>query len=186
MKQCKRTKIQSKMKNLTLLFLITFSLNSFAQNTEYDKLVEDGLQLLIQQNVPAAILKYKAAYKLDSTKVEANYGLGVAYLYDCQNKGGNCFTSLSYLNTAIKIDKNYRNGYFNRAQCNTFIKDYKKALADYNLAIKQTPNDPNYYINRAIIYKNIGNKENACNDLHKAAKLNSTTAKQLLITDCPN
>lgn len=174
------------MKQFFLLLLVTFSLNAFAQNTEYDKLVEEGLAFLKQRNIPAAIQKYEAAYKLDSTKVEANYGLGVAYLYNCQYNGNNCFTSLSYLNTAIKIDENYRNGYFNRAQCNTFIKDYKKALADYNLAIKQNPNDPDYHINRAFIHKNIGNKENACKDLHKAAKLNSTAAKKLLATDCSN
>lgn len=172
------------MKKITFIFLITLSFNSFAQ-TEYDKLVEEGLQLLIQQNAPAAILKYEAAYKIDSTKVEANYGLGVAYLYDCQYNGNNCFTSLSYLNTAIKIDENYRNGYYNRGQCKTFLKDLNGALKDYTKAIKQNSNDPDYYINRAFIYKNIGNKKNACKDLHKAAKLNSTTAKNLLVTDCP-
>jgi len=169
------------MKKLSLILFVIISSNSFGQ-TEYDKLVEEGLQLLIQQNIPAAILKYDQAFKIDTTKVEANYGLGVAYLYDCQSKGANCFIALSYLNTAIKIDNTYRNGYFNRGRCYTLLKDYKNAIKDLSLAIKKTPNDADYYIMRGLSYVRIGDKKNACQDLKKAAELNPNS-KELLISE---
>ena len=126
------------MKNLILLFFISLSFNSFAQQSEYDKLVEKGLQFLLQQNIPAAIIKYEQAYKLDSTRVEANYGLGTAHQFYCIKNGAHCLTALTYLNKAIKINDSYRNCYNNRGSIKNIIKNYKGAIKAKKQA-KKTP-----------------------------------------------
>lgn len=169
------------MKQFFLLLLITFSLNAFAQ-TEYDKLVEEGLQLLIQQNISAAIEKYGAAYKIDSTKVEANYGLGVAYQEYCSNNGSHCFLALNYLNKAIEIDNSYRNCYYNRGNLKNMMLDYKGAIKDLDISVKRKPDDKNRYLNLAFAYNRLSDHTNECNNLHKAAQLNSNIAKKKLIT----
>ena len=177
------------MKFVFLTVILFFSLNTFGQtkkqNPEYDKLVNEGLELLKQQNIDAALFKYNQAYKLDSTRVEANYGLGVVYLYNCQSKGANCFTSLYYLNTAIKIDNTYRNGYFNRGSLKNMMLDYEGAIKDLDIAIAKKPNDAARYINRAFSYERLNDSFNECKDLKKAAKLNNTVAqKKLLEKNC--
>lgn len=177
------------MKSTTLIFTLLFSYTILGQikkqNLEYDKLVNEGLELLIQQNILGAINKYKQAYKIDSIRVEANYGLGVAYLYDCQNKGANCFVSLSYLDTVISIDDTYRNCYYNRGNLKNMMLDYKGAIEDLNIAIIRKPNDASRYINRAFSYKNLNNHSKECEDLKKAAKLNNSVAqKKILENNC--
>lgn len=171
------------MKKLTLILLIAISFNSFAQ-TKYDKLVEEGLQLLIQQNVPAAIIKYEAAYKIDSTKVEVNYGLGIAYLNNCQEKNVNCNKSLLFLNKAIQIDDSYRKGYFNRSQYKGLIGNYKEALIDINSAIKQNPNLPEYYFSRGMIKIKLKEDLGACEDFYKSGILGSEKGKRIFNLNC--
>ena len=80
---------------LTTLSFCFLSLTSFSQNN-YDQLVEEGLTALKMRSIPLALTKYKAAYQMDSTKVEANYGLGVAYAFYCHTKKTNCFSSLIF------------------------------------------------------------------------------------------
>lgn len=177
------------MKLTTFIFTIFFSCIVFGQiekqNLEYDKLVNEGLELLTQQNIFGAINKYKRAYKIDSTRVEANYGLGVAYLYDCQNEGTNCFVSLSYLDAVILIDDTYRNCYYNRGSLKNMMLDYEGAVKDLSIAITRKPNDANRYINRAFSYKNLNNYSNECEDLKKAAKLKNPVAqKKILENNC--
>ena len=167
------------MKKIILSLLVLTSVSSFGQS-EYDKLVEEGLQFLKQRNISAAIEKYEAAYKIDSTKVEANYGLGVAYVHYCQNKEQNCFTALYYLNRAIKINDQYRNCYYNRGSVKNTVKDYNGALKDFNNAIAKNNKKAHYYFNRSLTHRNMGNYQQECNDLKKAAQLGSSNAKKVL------
>lgn len=171
------------MKKLSLFLFIILSVNSFAQS-KYNKLTEEGLQFLIQENIPAAINKYNEAYKIDSTKVEANYGLGTAYQFYCINRGVNCFTALKYLDKAIEADSTYRNGYYNRGTIKNTIKDYHSAISDFTKAITNKPKDADGYLSRSHAYHRLGNLNNECNDLKKAAALNNATAKKLLLERC--
>ena len=45
----------------------------------------------------------------------------------------------------------------------------KKAINDYTEAIKQRPNYADAYFNRGILYRRLGNQEQAINDLLQAA-----------------
>ena len=153
---------------------------SFSQ-TNYEKLIDEGLELLKQRNIPAALIKYEQAYKLDSTRVEANYGLGTAYQFQCEEQGKNCSLALKFLDNAIKIEGSYRNSYYNRGCVKNKLGNYKSAIIDFNKAIAKDPNKSHFYINRAFAFQKLGDTANMCNDLKKAAELNSPVAKQFLI-----
>ena len=171
-----------KMKNIySIIFLCLLSINCFSQILEYDRLVNEGLELLMKQNNTEAAIKYIKALNMDSTRVEAIYGLGVAYLFDCENKGVNCNNSLFFLDKAIKIDNTYRNGYYNRARCKVFLQNFEGALEDYAKAIQNNSSIPDSYYSMALIYQRFGDKDNACKYFKKAAELNFTAAKNMLI-----
>ncbi|MBL4708067.1 MAG: hypothetical protein JKY48_06470 [Flavobacteriales bacterium] len=164
---------------LTTLFFCFLSLTSFSQNS-YDQLVGEGLELLKQQKITLALDKYKQAYQLDSTKVEANYGLGSGYLYLCKQFGTQCDDALYYLTKSIKLDDTYRNSYYNRGVLKTLQQDFKGAISDLTKAIKRTPNKSKYYIIRAFAYENLNDRTNECLDLYNAMKLGSESAKKKL------
>ena len=170
------------MKHLYCILFFLISIDSIAQNMQYQKLVDEGLQFLDQKNIADAIDKYQQAFKIDSNKVEANYGLGVAYQYYCQTQGKDCLLALYYIEKAIKIDDTYRNCYYSRAGIKTLLKDYKGAIKDFNKAILKSPEKAHYYVGRATTYLKLDMREDACKDLKKAADLNSEIAKALLIS----
>jgi len=60
------------------------------------------------------------------------------------------------------------------------------AILDFNIAIKKHPNKAHYYyMSRSFSYLQLNDKTNACKDLKKAAKLNSSAAhKQLMKQKC--
>jgi tetratricopeptide (TPR) repeat protein len=158
----------------------------YGQTSEllYKKLTDESFELLKQENIPAAVNFCKQALTIDSSKVEANYGLGIAYLHYCQKQKIYCENSLFYLNKAIKINDNYRSGYFNRGQCKGSIGDYKGALEDFNKAIQQNSKDADAYFCRAMIKIKLQDNQGACEDFHKSGLLGDETARKLFEKNC--
>lgn len=171
------------MKKIILALCIFLSSNTFAQS-QYDKLIESGLSLLKEHKVDLAFEKYHEAWKIDSNRVEAIYGMGIVCLYRCESLQKDCPEALFLLSTAIGIDKNYRNGYYNRGICKKLMKDYKGALTDLNYAAIKNPNDTLCFYNRAIVETKLNQRDNACNDLRKAAKLGCKQAAKLIVNEC--
>lgn len=158
-------------------FIIFLPLFSFTQN-KYDQLVEEGLELLKQQKLTLALDKYKQAYQIDSTRVEANYGLGSGYAYLCEKMHTNCDLALIYLNNSIRIDETYRNAHFNRGVLKNLTKNFKEAINDLNVAIMKKPSSIKYYLTRALSYSYLNDREKECDDLFHAASLGSKLAKE--------
>lgn len=166
------------------VLLITATISASAQKANYEKLTNEGLQSLIQKDIDSAIVKYNMAYKIDSSRVEANYGLGVAYLYRCQLKSISCKECLYFLDKSIHIDDSYRNGYFNRGKCKGSLKDYKGALTDFDDAIERNPNDSDYYFNRGLIKIKLSDHDGACKDFKRSAELGYQLANEILRLNC--
>ncbi len=65
------------------------------------------------------------------------------------------------------------------------LKQYQKALIDYNRVIKLDPSVINCYYLRAQIYKRLNRKDEAQQDIEKAAERGHSAAKKELLADKP-
>jgi tetratricopeptide (TPR) repeat protein len=88
--------------------------------------------------------------------------------------------ALDKLNLAIMMCDRYASAYNNRAQVLRIMKRTSEALNDLNTAIQWSPNTKILgmaYTQRAILYKELGNLENANNDFMNGAKFGNPIAK---------
>lgn len=155
-----------------------------AQTSAYDKLTDDGLALL-EKNMPNdAIKKYEMALQIDTKRVEAYYGLGIANYLLCRKNAENCVEAIKFLDIAIKIDSSYRKGYYNRGCCKALISDFPGALEDFNKAIALDNRNGYYYYNRSFIKLSLGDKNGACIDIKLSSKLGFIGADSKLNEIC--
>jgi tetratricopeptide (TPR) repeat protein len=164
------------------LVFVVLTTKSYSQN--YDSLVNDGLKLLQQGKPYQAIEKYNKALNIDSSKVDAIYGVGVAYLFICQSENKYCERSILYLNKSIEVNPKYRNSYYNRGRCKVLLEDYHGALADLNKAIKLNSSDKDFYFTRALIKIKTNDNQGACEDFFQSAKLGSQEAAKMFELNC--
>ncbi len=73
--------------------------------------------------------------------------------YYCSNSK----EKLKFYNMAIKLNPNFVDAYFNRADLYKELKEYHKAIQDYNKILELDPKDKDCYNNRAIVYYLIKN-----------------------------
>ena len=173
------------MKNLILLFFISLSFNSFAQQSEYDKFIEEGKKKLQNNELSLALIQFQQAIKIDSSKIKGHYGVGVVQAAFCHQLNIYCNEAISTLSYVIELDPNNGKSYYNRGNCKNTTGHFSDAILDLNIAIKKHPNKHNYYMSRTFAYLQLGDKEMACKDMKKAAELNSPTAnKKLLEYEC--
>jgi tetratricopeptide (TPR) repeat protein len=174
------------MKKILLALFCFMTTNIFSQNTECDKLVNKGFELLKQGNLSLAIDKYNEALKINPKRVEAHYGLGVAYSATCLQNGGYCDIAIKHFIEANKIKPGYRETYFNLGVCYIKSFNYKEALFYLDKAIGQKNNDGEYYYNRGYAKIQLGKVNEGCEDLQKALSLNFTPAEDLIKKHCRN
>jgi len=174
------------MKQIILILSLFITVNMYSQESECDKLVNQGFEFLKQGNLSLAIDKYNEALKVNPNKLEAHYGLGVAYSATCLQNGGYCDIAIKHFLKADEIKTGFRETYFNLGVC--FIKtfNYKEALLYLDKAIKQKNDDGEYYYNRGYAKIQLGNNDEGCKDLRKALELNFTPAENLLNQYCQN
>jgi tetratricopeptide (TPR) repeat protein len=168
---------------LYFLFVIT-GLNLAAQTAEYKKLTDEGLELL-EQNMPDdAMKKYNKALLLDSNRVEAYYGLGVANYLLCRKAKQTCSEAIKYFDKAMSVNPNYRQSYYNRGSCKALTNDFNGALEDFNRAIELDSKNGYYYYNRAFIKLTLGDKNGACTDVKYSSKLGYQAADSKINQIC--
>ncbi|MCK9220860.1 MAG: tetratricopeptide repeat protein [Bacteroidales bacterium] len=165
------------MKKYLFTIFCFVAISACAQNVTCDQLVNQGFELLGQGNFNLAIEKYRDALKINSKKLEAHYGLGVAYSAICLQSGGSCDSAINHFLEADKIKSGYRFTYRNIAIC--FIRNfqYEKAIEYCSKAIKQDKNDGESYFYRGFSYIKLGKKEKGCEDLKKALEMGYALAK---------
>jgi tetratricopeptide (TPR) repeat protein len=75
------------------------------------------------------------------------------------------------LNKAISINPKFARAYNDRGFAHLFMKEYSKAIADFDKAISLNPELAGAYVSRAFGHIQIGNKQQAKQDLQIAAHL---------------
>ena len=71
-------------------------------------------------------------------------------------EGGDYGGAAEEFKTAITIDPEFSDGYYNLGKVYSQIKDYDQALTAYKKAIELNPDNPRYHYNLAIVYSQKG------------------------------
>lgn len=172
------------MKYFFFFLFIIFATESYTQNSLYNKFVDQGLQLLKQNNVEESIEKYMQALKIDPNGIVANYGIGVCYSSFCIGSGLHCSEAVEHFLIVEKFNKGYRNIYLNMVSCYLKIYDYEKAIEYCDKAMKQDSKNGESYFYRGFAYIQSGNKKQGCKDLNKALSFGYSDAKQQIELYC--
>ncbi len=172
------------MKKILIIISFFISINMYSQNTQCDQLVNEAFEYLKQGNLNLAVDKYNAALKIDANKLEAHYGLGVAYSATCLQNGGYCHEAINHFLKANEIKKGYRETYYNLGVCFIKVFNYQEAVSYLDKAIEQKNNDGEYYYNRGFAKIQLGKKDGGCKDLKKALELKFYPAQKLLNQYC--
>jgi tetratricopeptide (TPR) repeat protein len=173
-------------KHFSLLIIIGFTMNIYGQEptSQYKKLADEGLELLKQQNITAAIDKYKQALEAKQNGVEAHYGLGVCYSAICIQNGNYCNEAINHFLEVEKLAKGYRSTYRNICTCFLKTFQYQKAIDYANKAITQDGKDGESYFYRGFAKIELAKTKEACADLQQALKLGFKEADNLLNKHC--
>jgi len=87
-------------------------------------------------------------------------------------------------NIILSTDKNNIGALNGRGEANFKMKHPKLAIKDYSRIIELRPEGGEGYANRAYVYTQIGEKQKACADWHKASELGITAAKEAIKKLC--
>jgi tetratricopeptide (TPR) repeat protein len=151
---------------------------------KYDDLVNKGFSLLKSQDFSSALGYYQKALLLDSSKVEAIYGLGVVYCKDCWTSNKNCGLSLHYLNKAIKINPQYKKPLYYKGVLENQMRNYAEALKDLNKFMILYPRDTLALITRGVSKHFLGDKNGSCTDFYNAKSEGCYSAIRVIIMYC--
>ena len=114
--------------------------------------------------------KYAVAY--------FNRGCAKSDLQDYQGAIGD-------FNASIEIDPKYVEAYSFRGILKSYcLKNHKEAIVDFNIAIEIDPNYALAYYNRGLTRLQLGQRDSACNDFHKALKIGHLQAAKMIKENC--
>ena len=139
----------------------------------------------LQQNkLTESIKAFDAAVKIDNSRVEGYYGLGVAKSGFCFTEGKFCNEAIADLNKVVSINPKYKRAFYNLSVCKNKLGNFNGTLAALNKAIEWDPNDADYYHNRGLTKIQLGDKTGACEDFYKSVQLGSELSKKLIDINC--
>lgn len=130
----------------------------------------------------AALVQLELNYQEDSSNLDNVYNLGFLYCGKCLNDSTyeSCPKAEQYLGRVIRLKADYREGksYYNRALCLEHQGNFEAALQDLNRFIElnagKSKPPVNYFMQKAVLLKKMDRTEDACKELKKAEKLDST------------
>ena len=133
-------------------------------------------------NSDEAMLQLEASYQTDSSLLDNVYNLAFMYCSKCVSDSTmqSCPKAEQYLSRVIILKADHRQGkaYYNRALCLEHQGKYESALADLNKFIAMHSNNPkppvNFYFQKAVLLHKMGRSPEACTELKKAEKIDTT------------
>lgn len=128
----------------------------FERGFIFDKLEKDSL----------ALLDYKKAISLDSTKAEYYSAIG-NMLFEHKDIAG----SVPWIEKALALNPNDRQAHLKLAKMFLFIEAYNKAFEQVNAVLRQNAHDPEAYYLKGIIYKNIEDSSRSISNLQTALQV---------------
>lgn len=147
-----------------VLLVVIFAL--IATSAYSQDLLQKGAMALQQRNYSEAINIFSEYISKDTTREEAYYNRGVAYL-----SVGDFFLSIVDFSKAMDINPKNPDTYNYRGLAFTYIDQLNRAAADFTMAIKLDKKFGEAYSNRGNIYLSAKLLDSAKMDFDKAMKL---------------
>ena len=88
--------------------------------------------------------------------------------------------------SAIAINENHIEAYFNRGKAKQFLQAYEDAINDCSKIIQLHPKNVDAYHMRGILRIDFGDLKNGCLDLSKAGELGDLKAYETIKEKCNN
>ncbi len=164
---------------------ISFRIEGLSSVPKWDDSYEKGNVFFDQQKYEKAIGRYsKSIKKKGSFFKEAYLNRGI-----CKYHLGDMDGATTDMKKAIDLGARFNIEeqaliYFNMGNEYFDKKEYDKAIELYNESANLTPEDGNIYFNIGIVNFYLGNKEQACKDMHKAKELGKEGAGQIIGERC--
>jgi tetratricopeptide (TPR) repeat protein len=108
-------------------------------------------------------------------KIKKYQADGIEKIRNSDNKG-----AIEDFTNIIKLQEDYAEAYYYRANAKFNLKMAKDALLDYNKAIELKPDYADAFYNRAFCKQFLNDKDGACRDWSKAGALGKADVKDLL------
>lgn len=86
---------------------------------------------------------------------------------------GDSIRAIEDFTSAIQLDREDPDSYFNRGNVYLKLKSYKSAINDYNIAINLVPDDPRMFNSRGFALAKAGKLEDGFRDLTTAIRLDT-------------
>jgi tetratricopeptide (TPR) repeat protein len=144
-----------------LNILPTLSQPVFAQKNS-EKLLEQGVKKLQQEDYLGALETFTEAIRLDSNNADIYYlrGITCSQLKSYQR-------AIEDYKQATRLNPNFTEAYFKQGVAYSNLENLEKALESYNQVIRLNPDFITAYANRGSIYKQLGNFQKAKADFQK-------------------
>ena len=146
---------------LPLNILPTLSQPVFAQKNP-EKLLEQGVEKLQQEDFLGALETFTEAIRLDSNNADIYYLRGITY-----SQVKSYQRAVEDYKQAIRLNPNFAEAYFKQGVAYSKLENLEKALESYNQVIRLNPNIIGAYANRGSIYKQLGNLQKAKADFQQ-------------------
>ncbi len=130
-------------------------------------------------DVPALMTDVLEKQRSDADMAHAYFYLG--NYYDVRSEDEE---ALKNYNLAVSRNKNYLLAYNNRAILLGKHRNFNQAIEDLTTAISLKPDYAEAWYNRGVAYYQMGEKEKACGDWQKAAKLGFEQARANIVQYC--
>lgn len=115
---------------------------------------------------------FETAIEMDNTRWRAHHNLAIT-----QAVRGETKAALASLATVIRLNPEYPNAYFNRAEILFRSNQLEASLKDYDKVVELNPDDSSAYSARAHSYYALGKSEEALKDYSKAMDLSPQSAE---------
>jgi len=163
-------------RTLSLLSIILIAFMTFAQNSDIESLVQEGMKLHDNGEFEKAIEKYKQALSIDPNSSLVNYEISFSYLQANDYKNAE-----TYSKKVIDLNgENLLAAYITYGSALDMQGKTKKSINAYEEAMKEFDNYLLYY-NHAISCFNAGEISKAYDSALKAINKNSSHASSHLI-----
>lgn len=154
--------------------LMSWALNKRGEaRSDQAGLLVRSQQLNEAQELDAKARKdFETAIEMDNTRWRAHHNLAIT-----QAVRGETKAALASLATVIRLNPDYPNAYFNRAEILFRSHQFEAALQDYDKVVELNPDDSSAYSGRGHTFYAIGKSEEALNDYFKAMELSPQSAE---------
>ena len=168
------------MKNLKICILCFTTFCFFTTNAQTDKeYFERGSNKLTLRDYYGAIEDFDKAVRYNSNHFNAYNNRGI-----CKYNLKDYKRAIEDFDKAIEINPDYLDAYYNRSLARFMLEDYKGVIEDIDKMIDSKPKFADAYYLRGLAEIGLGQNDDGCMDLKKAAELGLLKALADVRTYC--